>query len=138
MYLDGRRLHYFLTVADLGSLGRAAQVLHIAQPALSRQIRLLEEDVGVVLMERTTRGMTLTAAHIHEGGPTCACPVKVQTTLASGEVVLTNGSGSFTKANIASPADVAQAMINTPANYYFNVHTPLNGGGVARGVLVKN
>lgn len=62
MYLDGRRLHYFLTVADLGSLGRAADVLHIAQPALSRQIRLLEEDVGVPLMERNARGMTLTAA----------------------------------------------------------------------------
>ena len=62
MYLDGRRLHYFLTVADLGSLGRAAAALHIAQPALSRQIRLLEEDVGVALMERNTRGMTLTAA----------------------------------------------------------------------------
>lgn len=62
MYLDGRRLHYFLTVADLGSLGRAAEVLHVAQPALSRQIRLLEEDVGVPLMARNTRGMTLTAA----------------------------------------------------------------------------
>lgn len=30
MYIDGRRLHYFVTIADLGSLGRAAQVLHIA------------------------------------------------------------------------------------------------------------
>lgn len=62
MTLDGRRLHYFLTIADLGSLGRAAEVLHIAQPALSRQIRLLEEDVGVALMVRTPRGMSLTAA----------------------------------------------------------------------------
>ena len=50
MYLDGRKLHYFITVADLGSLGRAAEVLHVAQPALSRQIRLLEEQVGVPLM----------------------------------------------------------------------------------------
>lgn len=62
MYLDGRRLHYFLTVAKVGSLGRAAEVLHIAQPALSRQIRLLEEEIGVALMERSARGMQLTAA----------------------------------------------------------------------------
>ncbi len=62
MHLDGRKLHYFITVADLGSLGRAAEVLHVAQPALSRQIRLLEEQVGVPLMERTARGMSLTPA----------------------------------------------------------------------------
>jgi DNA-binding transcriptional LysR family regulator len=62
MHIDGRRLHYFITVADEGSLGRAAEVLHIAQPALSRQIRLLEESVGTQLMDRTTRGMLLTVA----------------------------------------------------------------------------
>lgn len=62
MHIDGRRLHYFITVADQGSLGRAAEVLHIAQPALTRQIRLLEDAVGTQLMQRTTRGMVLTAA----------------------------------------------------------------------------
>lgn len=62
MHIDGRRLHYFLTIADQGSLGRAAEVLHIAQPALSRQMRLLEDAVGTTLMDRTTRGMALTAA----------------------------------------------------------------------------
>ena len=62
MHIDGRRLHYFITVADQGSLGRAAEILHIAQPALTRQIRLLEETVGAQLMTRTSRGMLLTAA----------------------------------------------------------------------------
>ncbi len=62
MTFDGRRLHYFLTVSDQGSLGRAAECLHIAQPALSRQIRLLEDDVGTPLMTRTSSGMVLTAA----------------------------------------------------------------------------
>ena len=62
MHIDGRRLHYFITVADQGSLGKAAEVLHIAQPALTRQIRMLEDDIGTQLMERTTRGMALTAA----------------------------------------------------------------------------
>ncbi len=62
MSLNGRQLQYFITIADSGSLGRAAQVLHIAQPALSRQIRLLEESVGTSLMERTAQGMRLTPA----------------------------------------------------------------------------
>jgi hypothetical protein len=53
-------------------------------------------------------------------------------------VVLTNGSGSFTKGGV-SPADVAtfNAIINNPSGYYFNVHSTLNPGGVARGQLVK-
>ena len=62
MTLDGRRLHYFVTVAKVGSLGRAAELLHVAQPALTRQMRLLEEEVGVPLLHRSARGMALTAA----------------------------------------------------------------------------
>lgn len=55
-----RRLVYFMRVAELGSLNRASEALRIAQPALSRQMRMLEEELGVVLFERTLRGMTLT------------------------------------------------------------------------------
>ncbi len=62
MRFDGRRLHYFVTIANIGSLGGAAQALHIAQPALSRQLRLLEEEVGTPLMYRNARGVTLTPA----------------------------------------------------------------------------
>ncbi|MFT4194298.1 LysR family transcriptional regulator [Ottowia sp.] len=62
MPIDGRRLLYFVRVAEAGSLGRAAQSLHVAQPALSRQMRLLEDEVGATLFERTARGMPLTAA----------------------------------------------------------------------------
>ena len=55
-----RRLTYFLRIAELGSFNRASEALRIAQPALSRQIRMLEEELGVVLFERTLRGVTLT------------------------------------------------------------------------------
>jgi len=55
-----RRLAYFMRVAELGSLNRASEALRIAQPALSRQMRMLEEELGVVLFERTLRGMSLT------------------------------------------------------------------------------
>ncbi|ADP82408.1 LysR family transcriptional regulator [Pseudofrankia inefficax] len=58
--MDTHRLNYFLRIADEGSINRAASVLGIAQPALSRQLRLLEEDLGVTLFLRTARGVQLT------------------------------------------------------------------------------
>jgi LysR family nitrogen assimilation transcriptional regulator len=58
--MDTHRLKYFLRIAEEGSITRAATALGIAQPALSRQIRLLEEDLGITLFERTRRGVHLT------------------------------------------------------------------------------
>ncbi|MEU9454426.1 LysR family transcriptional regulator [Streptomyces sp. NPDC048277] len=58
--MDTHRLSYFLRVAEEGSINRAAGVLGVAQPALSRQVRLLEEDLGVQLFRRTARGVRLT------------------------------------------------------------------------------
>jgi LysR family nitrogen assimilation transcriptional regulator len=58
-----RQLHYLVAVADAGSFSAAAEQAHVAQPALSRQIALLEAHVGLRLMDRSRRGVTLT-----EGG----------------------------------------------------------------------
>src|ERR1700761_5036470 len=58
--MEIRRLSYFVRIAEDGSLTKAAGVLRIAQPALSRQVRLLEEELGVALFSRTARGMRLT------------------------------------------------------------------------------
>jgi LysR family nitrogen assimilation transcriptional regulator len=55
-------IEYFLVIADLGSLSRAAARLNIGQPVLSRQIRLLEADLGIELFHRTGRGVSLTEA----------------------------------------------------------------------------
>src|SRR3954469_10734762 len=60
--MDLRQLTTFVQVADLGSLSKAAERLRIAQPALSRQIRLLEEELKVTLFTRHGRGMVLTPA----------------------------------------------------------------------------
>jgi LysR family nitrogen assimilation transcriptional regulator len=57
-----RQLQYFLQIAELRSFTRAANVLHIAQPALSRQIRALEDELGTALFHRFERGVTLTEA----------------------------------------------------------------------------
>jgi len=61
--MELRHLRYFVAVAEEGSLLTAAERrLHTSQPSLSRQIRDLETEVGVKLLERQSRGVTLTAA----------------------------------------------------------------------------
>jgi LysR family nitrogen assimilation transcriptional regulator len=57
-----RQLTYFVNIADLGSFTRASAALYVAQPALSRQMQLLEEDLGVKLFKRTESGVALTEA----------------------------------------------------------------------------
>src|SRR5437899_9986188 len=58
--MDIRQLRTFRTVAELGSLSKAADRLRIAQPGLSRQIKLLEQELRVQLFVRNGRGMLLT------------------------------------------------------------------------------
>ena len=57
-----RRYRYFEAVAQELHVGRAAEQLGIAQPALSQQMRVLETEVGVVLLRRVGRGIELTEA----------------------------------------------------------------------------
>ena len=61
--MELRHLRYFVAVAEMENVSRAAtQRLHVAQPSLSRQIRDLEDEVGVPLLERTARAVRLTDA----------------------------------------------------------------------------
>ncbi len=60
--MELRQLRYFLGVVSAGSFGRAASQLHIAQPALSRQVKALEDDLGVQLLFRTAQGVHVTEA----------------------------------------------------------------------------
>lgn len=60
--MDIRTMKYFQAVADEGSISNASRQLNIAQPALSRQMKILESDLGVQLFERGSRRIKLTEA----------------------------------------------------------------------------
>ncbi len=62
MPFRSRQLEYFITVAEEGQITRAAAKLHMAQPALSQAITQLEAEMGVKLLERHPRGVSLTPA----------------------------------------------------------------------------
>ena len=62
MQIDLRNLKCFLAVCAAGSMSKAAQAMHIAQPAMSMHIKGLEEELGLRLFERTAQGVTPTAA----------------------------------------------------------------------------
>ena len=60
--MDLRQLRYFAQVVDSGSFSKAASQLHVAQPALSQHVRHLEEELGVVLLHRSSQGVKPTEA----------------------------------------------------------------------------
>jgi len=60
--MELRHLRYFVAAAEMENVSRAALKLHVSQPALSRQIRDLEEELGFLLLERTAKAVKLTEA----------------------------------------------------------------------------
>jgi len=60
--MELRQLRYFVSIVDHGSLSRAALVLHVAQPALTQQLRQLEDELGAQLLHRSAQGVLSTDA----------------------------------------------------------------------------
>ena len=58
--MDIRQLNYFMAIVEEGNISAAAKRLHISQPPLSMQLKLLEQELGTVLLERGSRRVTLT------------------------------------------------------------------------------
>lgn len=109
-------------------------------------INTTKDSAGTITSATTNFNVTCTGfptttniilAHIHEGASGIAGPIRVNTGIANGDVTLSNGAGGFQKLGIGTDAALAQQIINNPAGFYFNVHSTANGGGVARGQLVK-
>jgi DNA-binding transcriptional LysR family regulator len=62
--MELRQIRSFLSIAETLHFGRTAELIHLSQPALSLQIRALEDELGVRLFERNRRKTTLTAAGV--------------------------------------------------------------------------
>jgi DNA-binding transcriptional LysR family regulator len=95
--LDLRLVEYFVAVAEELHFARAAERLHIAQPSLSQQIRRLEQQLGVVLLDRSSRRVELTTA---------------------GEVLLRDGRNLLAEARRAVRAVQSAAMPSLTVGFY--------------------
>lgn len=83
-------------------------------------------------------GTTVVGAHIHPAPAGVNGPVVLSTGLtAASTVSLPNGSGEFRFSGIAVDGALVQSIVNNPSAFYFNVHSPLNAGGFARGQLAR-
>jgi hypothetical protein len=95
---------------------------------------------GSVVMAFTVQnfpaGSTVTLAHIHPGATGVTGGALVNTGLSAATAIgMPNGSASFISPAVTVDAATASALIATPQNFYFNVHTTLNPGGAVRGQL---
>jgi hypothetical protein len=123
-----------ITNADANGRGTATITIHAVRDG-SGAITSGSTVDFVVTLSGFPAGTVLTAAHIHPGAVGANGGVAVGAGLASGEVTLADGSGSFTKTGQSINASDATAIVANPSAYYFNVHTQLNPGGASRGQL---
>ena len=80
-------------------------------------------------------GSSVNLAHIHPGSAGNNGSPLVSTGLTAGNVVLSNGSGTFSFLQVTTTAANITAILAAPQNFYFNIHTTMNGGGAIRGQL---
>lgn len=95
-----RQLQYFVAVADDGGFRQAAGRLHVAQPALSRQVQAMESELGLTLLDRTSRRVALTPAG--------------EAYLRAARGVLADVANSVRRARLASVGRVGRCIIALP------------------------
>lgn len=118
--MDLRQLRYFVTVADSGSISAAAALLYVAQSAVSRQMRRLEEELGGELFERSAAGVCLT-----DSGHMLLNHARF---ILRGVESATSDVSSFNRemhgtVRMAAPPSVARALYATAARQ-FRTHYP--------------
>src|SRR6266576_5297295 len=96
-----RHLRYFVAVAEMENVSRAALKLHVSQPALSRQIRDLEDEIGFCLLERTAKSVRLTDAG--------------RAFLGDARALLQNADEAVTKARAVANAETTELQVGYSA-----------------------
>jgi DNA-binding transcriptional LysR family regulator len=108
--IDPRRLETFRVVAQTGKISSAAKLLHLSQPAVTAQVRALEEECGRALLDRTSRGVTPTrwglrlldaAREVHRALDDALAALADETEELSGELVL--AASMTTSAYVVTP-----------------------------------
>lgn len=109
-----RVLGYFLTVARVQNITKAAEILHITQPTLSRQLAQLEEELGVQLFDRTQHKLMLTSAGnllVHRGKDIMEMVDKTETEIRDTDTNLSGnicfGAGELNAVNVLADLIVA-------------------------------
>lgn len=123
-----RILNYFLTVAQEQNITRAADILHITQPTLSRQLVQLEKDLGAALFERDTKKLKLTPAGnllVHRGKEIIAMIEKTEQELKDQETNLSGnisfGAGEYRTVEVL--ADMIKAFQDKYPAVTFDIFT---------------
>jgi hypothetical protein len=118
--------------AEANATGSAVITIRITRDPSNNIVSATADFTGSV--QGFPAGSTITLGHIHTGDVNTAAGIVWNTTIAAGDVPLTNGSGTFSKTNIAINTDLANAaaIVANPAAFYFNIHSSANPGGVLR------
>ena len=141
--MDFRVLHYFLTVAAEENFTRAAQALHLTQPTLSRQIAQLEQELGVQLFARSSRGISLTDDGLlfkQRAQEMLLLAEKARKDLAGRKTELAGelavGSGEFGSTRVLAQMIAAFAAQNPKVRYTLHSgNADSIRDGIARGLL---
>jgi len=127
--MELRHLRYFVAVAEARTLSAAAQQLHIAQPALTQNIKSLEEELGSFLFERSKKGMALTDTGSLFLSHAQTILRQVSNAKQSIHETLDNPSGTVTLAIPASISHVLTVPIyQRLQKYYPNIELSLHEG----------
>ncbi|MBI3652969.1 MAG: CHRD domain-containing protein [Acidobacteria bacterium] len=118
--------------SENGTSGLATVTLDVTRSGSTITAATARFDVSLNGMASNS---VIVLAHIHEGLATANGAVRVDSGLTPSAPVPASFGASFTRSNLTVTPAVAQAIINNPAGFYFNVHTALSPGGVARGQL---
>jgi hypothetical protein len=124
-----------VTNAESGVSGNATITFNLTRDG-SGNVTAATATFSVSLIGLTSTS-AVNIAHIHEAPAGSNGSIVVNTTLASGQAPVSGGAVQFQRENLPVDAALAQRIIANPAGFYFNAHSSLNPGGVARGQLVR-